>query len=165
MRYITTLPNKEYQVEVIDENHVVVDGVLYDIDFQPVANQPIYSLLVDGRSFEAFVYPTEEGWQVLSHGNLYPAQVEDEREKRLRTANGNSSYQGSEYMLKSPMPGLIVSVMVQDGQEVKEGDVLVVLESMKMQNQLKSPINGVVSRLRVQAGDNVEQRQVLLVVG
>jgi biotin carboxyl carrier protein len=62
------------------------------------------------------------------------------------------------------MPGLVVAIPVVEGQVVKTGDVLVVLESMKMQNELKSPRDGTVARLRVQAGDSVEQKQVLLSV-
>jgi biotin carboxyl carrier protein len=51
---------------------------------------------------------------------------------------------------------------VKDGQTVKKGEVLVVLESMKMQNELKAPRAGVVTRLRVKAGDSVEQHQTML---
>ncbi len=60
------------------------------------------------------------------------------------------------------MPGLVVAVPVEEGQAVKKGDVLVILESMKMQNELKSPRDGTVSRVRVEAGDNVEQKETLL---
>jgi biotin carboxyl carrier protein len=62
------------------------------------------------------------------------------------------------------MPGLVVAVVVNEGQEVKKGQVLLILESMKMQNELKSPRDGVVGRVRVNAGESVEQRQTLLSV-
>jgi biotin carboxyl carrier protein len=62
------------------------------------------------------------------------------------------------------MPGLIVAIPVEEGQEVKKGQVLVILESMKMQNELKSPREGTVTRLRVKAGDRVEQKATLLSV-
>ena len=62
------------------------------------------------------------------------------------------------------MPGLIVTVPVSEGQTVEKGDVLVVLESMKMQNQLKSPRPGEISRVQVKPGDSVEQRDTLLSV-
>jgi biotin carboxyl carrier protein len=55
-----------------------------------------------------------------------------------------------------------VSVPVEEGQEIQTGDDLVILESMKMQNELKAPRDGIVSRIRVMAGDNVDQNQVLL---
>jgi biotin carboxyl carrier protein len=60
------------------------------------------------------------------------------------------------------MPGLIVAVPVQEGQEIEEGELLVVLESMKMQNELKAPRAGIVARVRVSQGDSVEQNQVML---
>lgn len=162
MRYITTLNDREYLVEIIDENHISVDGILYDVNFHSVVDQPIYSLLVDERSYEAFVYPGEEGWQVLLHGHFFPASVEDEREKRFRTTSSTQASTGAEFTLKAPMPGLVVSVSVVEGQDVNVGDVLVVLESMKMQNQLKSPKAGKIHRVRVNPGDSVEQRQPLL---
>jgi biotin carboxyl carrier protein len=62
------------------------------------------------------------------------------------------------------MPGLVIGIAVNEGQPVKKGDLLIILESMKMQNELKSPRDGVVSRLRVKTGESVEQRQTLLSV-
>lgn len=88
MKYITTIGDKEYTVEVIDERHVSINGRVMTVDFAPVSNQPVYSLLIDGKSHEAYIYPGEENWEVLLRGRLYPAQVEDEREKRLKTAAG-----------------------------------------------------------------------------
>lgn len=164
MRYITTIADREFNVDVQDDEHVMVDGVLYQVDWDAMSNQPVYSLLVDGKSYEAFVYPTEDGWQVLLHGRLFSAQVEDEREKRTRRTEEGQASQRAEFHLKAPMPGLVVAITVEEGQAVKKGDVLVILESMKMQNELKSAREGTVTRLRVHPGDNVEQRQLLLSV-
>lgn len=164
MRYTTTIGEREFVIEILDEQRICVDGQVFTVDFDSVGDQPVYSLLVDGRSFEAYVYPGEEDWQVLLHGRSYTARVEDERDRRLRIASGAGVGAGAEFQLKSPMPGLVVALPVSEGQEVRQGQVLVVLESMKMQNELKSPRPGVVARLRVQAGDNVEHSQVLLTV-
>jgi biotin carboxyl carrier protein len=164
MTYITTIDGREYQIEVIDENHISVDGKVYEVDFLSVAGQPVYSLLLDGKSFESYVYPDENAWQVLLQGRLYPATVEDEHEKKLRASARDGVSEREEFHLKAPMPGLVVSVPITEGQEVHKGEVLVVLESMKMQNELKSPRGGVVSRLRIKAGDRVEQHQTLLTV-
>jgi biotin carboxyl carrier protein len=60
------------------------------------------------------------------------------------------------------MPGLIVAIPVEEGQEIQSGDDLIILESMKMQNELKAPRDGTVNRIRVSAGDNVDQNQVLM---
>ena len=164
MKYITTLDEQEITIEILDEEHIVVDGVACTVNFESISGEPVFSLLLDGKSYEAFVYEGEEGWEVLLKGSLYPATVVDEREHRLRSAFGSGPVQSGEYYLKAPMPGLVVDIPISDGQEIKEGEVLIILESMKMQNELKSPRAGVVSRTRVKVGDNVERRQTLLSV-
>ena len=164
MKYITTVNDKEFTVEIIDEHHVAVDGVAFDVDFQSVRGQPIFSMLLDGKSYEAYIYPDEDRWDVLLQGTLYPVTVEDERERRLRSSFGSRPAHTGEFFLKAPMPGLVLTIPVNDGQSVAKGDVLVILESMKMQNELKSPRDGKVSRIRVRDGDNVERKQTLLSV-
>ena len=84
MKYITTISGKEFAIEVIDESHIYINGKILEVDFESVNGQPVYSLIIDGKSHEGYVYPDEESWQVLLKGRLYQAAVEDEREKRLR---------------------------------------------------------------------------------
>src|SRR5574342_789168 len=124
MKYITTVEDKQYTVEVIDEKHVSVDGKIYNVDFESVSGQPVFSLIVDGGSHEAYVQEGDDSWQVLMRGRLYPVKVEDEREKRLRAAAGGGVAETGEYHLKAPMPGLVVAIPVAEGQEVKKGQVL-----------------------------------------
>lgn len=164
MKYITTVGDREFLVEVVDERHVTVNGKTYEVDFETVSGQPVFSLIADGKSHEAYVRETENEWQVLLRGRLYPVKVEDEREKRLRAAAGGGVAETGEFHLKAPMPGLIVAVPVTEGQEVKKGQVLLILESMKMQNELRSPRDGTVSRIKVRVGESVEQKQSLLSV-
>ena len=164
MKYITSIGNKEFLVEVIDERHVSVNGKTYEVDFETVSGQPVFSLIADGKSHEAYVRESDDEWQVLLRGRLFLVNVEDEREKRLRVAAGGGVAETGEFHLKAPMPGLVVTVPVEEGQEVKKGQVLIILESMKMQNELKSPRDGTVNRIKVKAGESVEQKQALLSV-
>jgi biotin carboxyl carrier protein len=164
MKYVTIIGDRQFMIELLDDNHVIVDGTTYDVDFDAISDQPVYSMIVDGKSYEAYMYPSDEGWQVLLQGRLYSAVVEDEREKRLRAAAGGRVADRGDFHLKAPMPGLVVSIPVGEGQEIQKGDVLLILESMKMQNELKAPRSGRVARLRVKVGDSVEQRQTLLSV-
>ncbi|KAA3644581.1 MAG: biotin/lipoyl-binding protein [Chloroflexi bacterium] len=159
MKYITTVGEKEYKIEILGDGKVSVDGVEYTVDFEPVSGQPVFTMLVDGRSYEATIHQEEDDdWIVLLHGHRYTANVEDEREKRLRAAAGIGVDDSGEFILKAPMPGLVVKVPVSEGDEIKQGDVLVILESMKMQNELKSPRDGVVSRVLVKDGESIEQK-------
>lgn len=164
MKYIATINDKEYIVEIIDDDRVSLNGEIFDIDFIQIIGQPVYSLLMEGKSHEAFVQQEENVWEVMLKGNMYEVEVEDEREKRLRATSEGGVADRGEYHLKSPMPGLVVSINVEEGQEVEKGDVLLILESMKMQNELKSPRAGKVSRIRIKPGESVEQKQTMLSV-
>jgi biotin carboxyl carrier protein len=164
MKYITTVEDRQFLVEIIDEKHVSVDGKVYEVDFESVSGQPVYSLILDGKSHESYVAQGDNDWQVLIRGRLYPVTVEDEREKRLRSAAGGGVAETGEFHLRAPMPGLVVTILVGEGQEIKKGQVLLILESMKMQNELKSPRDGTIGRIRVKAGETVEQKQTLLSV-
>lgn len=162
MRYITTVNDETFEVEINSESEITVSGRRLQVDFQSVAGQPVYSLILDGQSYEAYVYPSDQGLDVLLLGQLYHIAVEDERQRRLRLASGMQISPTGEFHLKAPMPGLIVAIPVSQGQLVEQGQHLVILESMKMQNELKAPREGTVSSVRVKPGDTVEQNQILV---
>ena len=68
MKYIATIEGKEYTIEIIDEKRLRIGDREVPVDFVTVSGQPVFSLILDGKSYESFVYPGEDGaWQV--HGN------------------------------------------------------------------------------------------------
>ncbi len=162
MKYIASLDDQSFEIEIRPNDQLVVNGEPVEADFQSVADQPVYTLLLNGESFEALVYPSDRGIQVLLRGRLFDFEVEDERQRRLRQSSGGAAIHSGEFQLKAPMPGLIVAVPIEEGQEIESGQDLIILESMKMQNELKAPRDGIVNSVRVKAGDNVDQNQVLL---
>lgn len=165
MRYVTTVGETDFLIEILDKGRISVNGKIMEVDFESISGQPVYSMVIDGKSYEAYVYEGDDEWQVQLLGQQYPVRVIDEREKRLRAAAGGTLGDAGEFNLKAPMPGLIVSVAVEPGQQVEKGAVLVILESMKMQNELKAPRAGTVTRVKVKAGETVEQRQTLVSIG
>ncbi len=162
MIYVATIDGQTFEIEINTEGEITVAGDRLFVDFLEVAERSVYSLIVNGESFEAYVDQSEGGWLVVLRGQQYEVEVEDERQRRLRLASGRDLSQSGEFQLKAPMPGLIISIPVEAGQAVAKGDDLVVLESMKMQNELKAPRDGVISRIHVKAGGSVEQNQVLV---
>ncbi len=164
MKYIAEVDGLEFPVELMDERHVRFGDQILEVDLAAVSGGRLYSLIVNGESYEAYIDPDESGWQILLRGQFYQVRVEDERERRLRTAGHSAESNGHEFTLKSPMPGLVVAVPVNEGQDVEKGQILLVLESMKMQNELRSPLAGKVTSLQVKTGQSVEQKQVLLTV-
>jgi biotin carboxyl carrier protein len=163
MKYIAEIDGAEFPVEIIDEHHVRFGEEIIEVDLASVGGQPLYSLLMNGESYEGYIYPDEKSWQVLLLGQFFSVEVTDEREKRLQTLKMNGVSTG-EFALRAPMPGLIVSVQVEEGQVVERGKILMILESMKMQNEIRSPRSGKVTRLRIKSGDTVEQKQILLTI-
>jgi acetyl/propionyl-CoA carboxylase alpha subunit len=164
MKYIAEVDGLDFPVEIIDEHHVRFGDDVLNIDLSAVSGQPLYSLIVRGESYEGYVYPDEGCWQVLLLGRSYSVIIEDEREKRLRISSGNLVRADREYTLKSPMPGLAIAVPVSEGFHVEKGQILVILESMKMQNELRAPFSGTVIRLKIKQGESVQQKQVMLSV-
>ena len=162
MKYITTIEGKTYEIDINESGEILADGQRLEVDFQSVADEPIYSMLLNGESFEAHVSPGENAVEVLLRGQLFLVNVEDERQRRLRETSGVGMIEEGEFNMAAPMPGMVVAVPVEEGQKVQKGDDLIILESMKMQNELKAPRDGTISRIRVGAGDSVDQNQVLL---
>jgi biotin carboxyl carrier protein len=165
MKYITRVNDQQFIIEIDQENQIRVDGQLYEVDFQQLTEGGILSLLLNKHSLEAIVEERESGWEVLIQGELYTVDVQDERAYRLARARGTVAEVTGEVSIKSPMPGLIIEVLVKEKQTVQKGDKVVILESMKMENELRSPRDGVVKHVYIKPGASVDKNQVLATIG
>ncbi len=161
MKYQTTVNGKQYEVEINQNGRVTVNGEERVVDFHAL-NAPLYSLLVDNASYEGLIELRDGTLHVQLLGDQYEVTVADERTQRLESAGGGFQAQSGEIAVRSPMPGLIVAVPVVEGQSVNKGDALIVLESMKMENELKAPRAGVVTKVHVTKGDRIEQNKTLV---
>jgi len=158
MKYMTFVNGKEYVIDIDRENEVTVNGEPYEIDFHNLTARGLVSLLLNNHSYEGVVEEnTADMWDVLLRGELYEIKVQDERAYRLAKARGVLAADSGEAVIKSPMPGIIVAVPAEVGEPIKKGDTVIILESMKMENELKSPIDGVLTKVMVAAGDGVEK--------
>lgn len=165
MKYVTTINGEPFTIEINHEDEIIVNGTSYAIDFVEIGeHNNLFSLLINNESFEALVEERDAIWQVLLRGDLYTAEVADERTQRMEAQRTTMVPDAGETNIRAPMPGLVVSVPVQEGQVIEAGDSVVILESMKMENELRAPREGTVERVNVQAGDSVEQNQVLVVI-
>ena len=125
-----------------------------------------YTILMDGQSFEVHVEPiapmTGGAYLVHTRGHDLTAEVEDPR--RWAGAGGRGGAADGPAKITAPMPGKVVRVLVEENQEVTEGEGVIVIEAMKMQNEIRAPKTGVVGSVHVQAGDTVELGAALVTV-
>jgi len=161
VKYLTTVHGKTFEIEIGQDGQVIVNGQPRTVDFARITDT-LYSVIVNNESIEALVERRDAVYDLLMFGDLYEVEVKDERQQRLLNTAGGMAVGHGEITVKSPMPGLIVDVRVTEGQEVHKGQALVVLESMKMENELKAPRAGTVGRIFVKKGEGVEQNKPLI---
>lgn len=162
MKYIAIVEGVEYVVEIDADNQVFVNDELVEVDLKRIGKLPVYSLLLNNVSREVVAEELPgNDFRVIIGGDAMTVRVEDERWRRLRQAKG-LDIAGGELALKAPIPGLVVKVLVSQGEQVHTGQSLVILEAMKMENDLRAPRAATVAQVKVQPGDRVDQGQVLV---
>ncbi len=157
-------PARELLVETLSDGlyAVTLDGVRHQLEALALPHGAV-SMLLDGDS-HAFEFE-EKGDEVavLLKGQLTTVDVVDERRARLREATASFTVEGMQ-TIHSPMPGKIVKVFVKVGDEVTEGQSIVVIEAMKMENELKAPKAGRVTEVTAVEGTTVENGSKLVVI-
>jgi biotin carboxyl carrier protein len=117
------------------------------------------SLLIDGHSFDVRLEPDNK---IFIRGKRYAIAVDDPRSWRGRRRAGAGT-EGPKNLIAS-MPGKIVRVLASEGEKIRAGQGIAVIEAMKMQNEIKSPKEGTLKKLLAQPGMNVNAGEVLAIV-
>jgi biotin carboxyl carrier protein len=153
------------QVEVtVDGSEYAIspeNGNSLQVDAQAVGSGR-WSLLVGDRSYEVRVQKDRSTFTVEMAGRTWSFHLSDPARALVRSRNRAGRGEG---LVKAPMPGRILRIMVEPGQEVKSGEGIVVVEAMKMENELSAPRDGVVSQVHVSEGQTVESGAALVQIG
>jgi pyruvate carboxylase subunit B len=162
MRYHVTIGGRTRIVDVTGDG-VTVDGQSVDASLGRVIGTQIRSLLLDGSSHRVVARRQAAGvWELHVRGRRLAAEVVDERTRKVREMTGAAAKSTGPRPLRAPMPGLVVKVEVQVGDDVQPGQGLVIVEAMKMENELRAESSGRVSMVRVEPGQAVEKDQILI---
>ncbi|HEY9183854.1 MAG TPA: acetyl-CoA carboxylase biotin carboxyl carrier protein subunit [Salegentibacter sp.] len=124
-----------------------------------------YHVLRENRSFKANIANSDflkRQYQVKINSNNYQVNISNELDQLIDKMGLTLTSALMVNDIKAPMPGLILDLMVREGDEVKEGDYLLVLEAMKMENTLSAPRDGVVKAISVEKGESVDKNQLLI---
>ena len=120
---------------------------------------------VDGEEYEVELEKQNGSWNVTIEGKSFNIEIEGSSvgdtsvNKRKKTNRGKKS--GT---ISSTIPGKVVSISAKEGQMVSEGDVVMILEAMKMQNEIQAPLSGTVTAINCKPGDSVEANSPLIII-
>lgn len=163
MKYYARVGENEYEI-VIDEGVVYVNDERLDVDLHQSGAPELYSMLFNGRSYELLLEAERYRYGVTIRGDHYDVLVEDERQRRLSLGRDVPVLPVGELPVTAPIPGLVVKVLVKEGETVEEGQPLVILEAMKMENEIRAARGGVVKSVKTGPGQRIEQNGLLLVI-
>ncbi len=157
--------SKLYTLKVNDNYEFSVDkDNIQDIDIiKKFKNQ--YHIIEGNTSYKANLLKSnfsKKEYQISINGNKYNVLIKDKLDQLIKDLGLTINGKQKDTNIKAPMPGLILEISVSKGQEVKEGDILLVLEAMKMENMLIAPQDGVIKSIEVQKGDAVDKKQLLI---
>lgn len=162
MKYYARVGTNEYVVD-IEADGIYVNGELATVDMKQAGGVELYSLLYNGRSHELLIEPGRYQYTITLRGEQFEVQVEDERTRRMSAGRKLELPEG-EFAVTAPIPGLVVKVLVEEGEEIREEQPLLLLEAMKMENEIRARRPGVVKQVKVVPGQRVEQNALLLVI-
>ena len=156
MKYFVNVNGHDHEVDLrerLGELLVEVDGEPMDLVYEEVDKLGQVLAIVNDMSFGVSIEGDSAKAGLTIAGHFYDVEIEDERERAAHAAARAAGAGGG--VVKSVMPGIVVSLLVAEGDTVEEGQPLLVLEAMKMQNEISAPVAGVIGRILVGEGEAV----------
>lgn len=157
-----------YQFQIDQRNQqYAINGHPVDAEFARL-NPQLWQVLYNNASYDVFIQKIDSDSKEVTlsiNGKRTTVKIQTRIEKLLKELGMEGAMAKKLDSLKAPMPGLIHSLKVAEGDTVKKGDPLLILEAMKMENVIKSPGDGTVTRIHVQEKASVEKGAMLMSFG
>ena len=156
MKYFIQVNGRQHEVDVVErlgELKVAVDGKPLDLSYEEVDTLGQVALLSEGKSYGVSIEGDMSKASVVIAGHLYAVEIEDERERAAHAAERAATKGGG--LVKAIMPGIVVKLMVAEGDLVEAGQALLILEAMKMQNEIAAPAAGKIKTIHVREREAV----------
>ncbi|MEA2043315.1 MAG: acetyl-CoA carboxylase biotin carboxyl carrier protein subunit [Bacteroidota bacterium] len=159
------IKDKEYRLAV---NSDFSGGTLNEQKFSLKINRESGDLICAIKDFASYCVTVidknvkEKKVTLDIDGDIYEVKLENELDILLKKMGISSNEITQEKYLKSPMPGLVLEIMAKEGDTVEEGEDLLILEAMKMENSIKSPQSGIIKQINIKAGDSVEKNKEMI---
>ena len=167
MRLIARVPPNEYEIDTNDFSQngtLVLNGRERKASLIRLNDHSSFLLLIDNHSHQITIEEKDKEYVVRVSNRIFPVELENERARRLKNLIKTDNLINKQREIKAPMPGLIVKVNVQEGQEIKKGDGLAIIEAMKMENEIRAVADGRIKKIFKFEKESVEKGQVLMLL-
>jgi biotin carboxyl carrier protein len=158
--------NNKFNFELSTErNQTLINGLPFVGDVLKV-NDRTFHIIFNNKSYHAELIHFEKSQKTCTvkvGNNIYPMHMSDQFDELLKQLGMDNLNSTKIAELKAPMPGLVLRILATEGEEVKKGGNLLVLEAMKMENIIKAPADVHIKSIKVIAGDKVEKNQVMMI--
>ncbi len=165
--FTAKIDRKEYKTEFTDTNFLkgIVNGKSFHLDIVK-NNDKSYHIIFNNKSYNIIIISADNQEKNISlkiNGKPFDVKVYDELDILLKNMGIKSKKADVKKELRAPMPGLIVNIPVKKGDFVKQGETLLVLEAMKMENNLKAETDVTIKDIKAKTGNSAEKNEVLIV--
>jgi len=123
-----------------------------------------HKVTINGEVFEVKLEPDGNSWKATVEGETFNVEVEGDTSQTIVKPKRSGKKRKKSGTVSSSIPGKVITVEVEVGQEVAEGDVVLILEAMKMQNEVAAPISGKITEINCKSGENIEANLPLVVI-
>lgn len=154
--------NKEFRLSLVEQvkNHILVslDSAKHRVSVEFLSEDEIL-LNIDGKVYDVLISANAVSFSVCVNGKSFTVE-----KKSLAQILGGMDRQKKRIDIKTSMPGRIVKILAGVGERVREGQAVLILEAMKMQNEIKSPQSGTVTQMLPKSGESVEANALLFTI-
>lgn len=162
MAFIIKIEDKEFKGDIRkigNTFNILLDGKPFDVEIANINKNEI-TLIIENKPYQIFI-DTENLLTINSES--YSFEIIDEQAAKVLKSSSITAHK-KEITVFAPMPGLVIEVEVKEGDSVKKGQGLLIVEAMKMQNEMKSPRDGIAKKIMVQKGQTVNSKDALVTI-
>jgi glutaconyl-CoA/methylmalonyl-CoA decarboxylase subunit gamma len=161
-KYVATIGDEVFSLAIDQGGGVVFNDIPHPAHLEPVDGDKLFSLLVGNRSFEIYVERDKETYFITVEGDRFAVRVTDQALWQPDRPKVEILLQGGGTAVRSPLAGVLAEIRVSEGQAVTAGQVVAILEAMKMENAVQAPCAGTVDQIHVVPGQSVSIDDLLM---
>jgi biotin carboxyl carrier protein len=160
--FVVSINTSKWNVKVLSDKELLVDEKKYNYELIPVCNNS-YFLKLNNEVFELTSEKlNNEVFKILLNGNDFDVTIRTAlQEKAFKLLENSAVSQQHHLDVKAPMPGMILKIRKKAGEKIEQGESVIILEAMKMENDLKASASGIIENIFVKEGSAVEKGTVL----